>query len=364
MATHHFTVYTRAQYYAQLVKHINATKTGDTVRLMTMGFRAEKPDIAPILHALTTAARRGVDVHLIVDAMTFLMGDHNTLGPLIAFKNLPRRLPPPFNARRNTLEALRSNGGNYSIINKPSRIFKNPLAGRSHLKLAIINDHIFTGGCNLTRLNHLDLMVHWQDQPTAKWLNTLVDKVIVHQNVRDALQEGDTSFKVDKDSSLLIDCGKPGQSIIFDAALRLIDSAEEHILITCQYFPNRRIAKHLQAAHDRGVIVKIIFNHSSTHRFPMNFGVAGALWQERQRLSPELFAHILPKGHPYLHAKLLATDQGTIIGSHNFVPTGVAFGTAEIALFKKDDIFTKYATSTLLSQVRSSHEHGTTERQQ
>lgn len=351
MTAHQFTAYTRPQYYVQLVKHIDAAKPGDTVRLMTMGFRAEKPDIAPILHSLNNAASRGVDVHLIVDAMTFLMGEFNTPGPLLPFKRLPRRLPPPFNARLKALKTLQSHGGKYSIINIPPKNLKNPLKGRSHLKLALINDHIFTGGCNLTKLNHLDLMVHWQDKHSAKWLNIVVDKIITHQNVRVALGDKDASFTIDDDTSLLIDSGKPGQSIIFDSALKLIDNAQQYILITCQYFPNGRIAKHLQAAHKRGVEVKVIFNHPSIHYFPMNLGVAGALKVERRRLAPELFTHVLPKGHDYIHAKLLATDKGTVVGSHNFVPTGVAFGTAEIALLNTSDKFAQHLTDTLLTQL-------------
>lgn len=351
MVTHQFTAYTRPQYYAQLVKYIDAAKPGDTVRLMTMGFRAEKPDIAPILHSLNNAASRGVDVHLIVDAMTFLMGESNIPGPLIPFKKLPRRLSPPFNVRLKALKTLQSHGGKYSIINMPPKILQNPMAGRSHIKLSLINDHVFAGGCNLTRLNHLDLMVHWQDKRSAKWLNGVVDKIITHQNVRTALEDKDSSFAIDNDTTLLIDSGKPGQSIIFDKALELIDDAQRHILITCQYFPNGRIAKHLQAAHERGVEVKVIFNHPSIHSFPINLGVAGALKAERRRLSPELFTHVLPKGHDYIHAKLLATDKGTIIGSHNFVPTGVAFGTAEIALLNTSDEFAQHLTNSLLTQL-------------
>lgn len=341
MATRKFTALTRAQYYTQLAQKINTTVRGDRVRVISMGFRPEKPDIHPILDALNNAATRGVDVHLIIDAMSFLMTDRHIPGPLFAVKKLPRRLPPPFSTRMRTLETLKQNGGKYTITNFPKRIFQNPTSGRSHLKLALINDEIFTGGCNLTQLHHLDLMVYWRDKPSAEWLNKLVDSIIAKQNVAEALRYKDQSFTIDDETTLLVDCGVPGQSIIFDSALELIDTAEKQILITCQYFPNGQIATRLQAAHERGVEVKVIFNHPSIHYFPVNLGMHSTVRSEKRRLSPELFAHVLPKGHRYLHSKLLATDKGTIIGSHNFVPAGVRFGTAEIAVLSKNKAFPK-----------------------
>ena len=45
---------------------------------------------------------------------------------------------------------------------------------------------------------------------------------------------------------------------------------------------------------------------------------------------------MLSASAPKLHAKLLATDQGVMIGSHNYVKFGVSVGTAEITLKSSD----------------------------
>jgi hypothetical protein len=46
---------------------------------------------------------------------------------------------------------------------------------------------------------------------------------------------------------------------------------------------------------------------------------------------------------PRLHAKLLATEQGAMIGSHNYVVQGVTLGTAEAAILRNDPQFSKQA---------------------
>jgi hypothetical protein len=53
----------------------------------------------------------------------------------------------------------------------------------------------------------------------------------------------------------------------------------------------------------------------------------------------ELFAHQLPKDLKRLHAKLLASEHGAFVGSHNYVTHGVNFGTAEIAIRRYDPAF-------------------------
>lgn len=348
-----FTILSRSKYFLQLAHDINATQAGDTVRLMTMAFRPEKPEIQPIIAALNDAASRGVDVHLITDAMPFLLGNSFAKGPLLFSRSISKHLKQPFALRRDTLETLHTHGGQYTIINKPTKFPHNPLARRSHIKLALINDIVYTGGCNLSDIDHIDLMVRWHDQKTAAWLMDFTDTVIASQNVRSAMHGTDTTFTVNNQTKLLLDSGVPNQSLILEQALKLIDSADEFITISCQYFPNGIVAKKLQTAHKRGVTVKIIFNSTKQHNPFHKIVVGGTLRLEKLRLSAPLFADMLPPNHHYVHAKLLATDNGTMVGSHNYVPLGVKFGTAEIALLSSDPAFTIHAINALQQQIHT-----------
>jgi phosphatidylserine/phosphatidylglycerophosphate/cardiolipin synthase-like enzyme len=139
---------------------------------------------------------------------------------------------------------------------------------------------------------------------------------------------------------ILIDAGVPKQSTIYDHALALIDDAREHIFFTCQYFPGGKTARHLLAAHKRGVDVRIVYSHPLAHgvKSPGHYLYNA---RERLRLPAEFFADQRTAKAPLLHAKVIATEKGAIVGSHNYVSQGVWLGTAEIALLNQDPAFAK-----------------------
>lgn len=188
-------------------------------------------------------------------------------------------------------------------------------------------------------------MVGWNDKHTARWLLEMADRMLTTANARVALNDEDAQLKVDEATKLLVDAGEPRRSIIFDKALQLIDEAEKSILITCQYFPHDSVARHLQLAYDRGVKVTIFYNSPRKQPWPYPLLHYIVRERERQRRPASFFEHELPKSANYLHAKLLATEKGAMIGSHNYVVTGVNFGTAEIALLRRDALFAAQATA-------------------
>lgn len=301
--------------------------------LASMVFQPEESEIGRLLEALQGAARRGADVRLMIDAYSFIVKRNITPGPLLFQKTLPRRLFGIYRQRFAPLDELRRSGGHYTIVNPPKRALAMPFAGRSHIKFAVINNSVFIGGCNLSSPHELDMMSEWQDEQTADWLCDFEEQVATNGSVKATLNNKDLSKALSKSESLLIDSGVPDQSIIYDKALALIDQAERHIYLTCQFFPNDKTSQHLAAAVRRGVDVKVVYNHPSQHSFPLNLLHHGVKQHEKIKHPKELFDHQLPKQYPYIHAKLLATDKGTLLGSHNYVRAGVKLGTAEIALF-------------------------------
>jgi phosphatidylserine/phosphatidylglycerophosphate/cardiolipin synthase-like enzyme len=169
-------------------------------------------------------------------------------------------------------------------------------------------------------------------------------------HARLAFEDTDTELKIDDKTRLLIDAGVPGQSRIYDEALALIDAAREWIVLTCQFFPGGRTGQHLLKAQKRGVNVQIIYGHPRHHGNEALGHYAYNLW-ERTRLPNDFFKHQLPKNMQMLHAKLLATEQGAIVGSHNFATQGVRLGTAEIALLRHDVQFSQALTENILHQL-------------
>jgi len=344
-----FQFYSKAEYYRDVTGRVTQTKKGDAIALATMNFDPKYEEVGVLMTALCDAAGRGVRVTLMIDAYNFLMNEHKIVGPLWFTKDIPRYVPASYRKKLSSLKQLETSGGRYIITNIPTRPFGVPFGGRSHIKFAVVNDYVYIGGCNLNIVS-VDTMVGWQDQTTADWLRDFTDKVDDMKNVRLVLNDTDVARSLDAQTELLIDAGVPHQSVIYDKALELIDQAEKSIYITCQFFPNSTTTRHLAKAHQRGLDVTVIFNHPWQHRthYPLQQAV---VWRERARTPAVFFSNQLSRSHLYLHAKLIATEKGAIVGSHNYVPTGVNLGTAEIALLRHDPEFAVQAIRAIKDQI-------------
>lgn len=352
MTTSDFTFLTSEEYWAELLVQFANTKAGDRIAMIVMGFDPVEPPVEKVSAALLEALERGVHVSLVVDAYTFLLNPKAELpGPLWFQSNL-RYITNAFKPQLRVINAIRSyQYGQATIINKPGRPFPNPVAGRNHIKYTIINDQVYVGGCNMYHTAWLDLMVRWQDRVTADYLYDIIQNLHQVESTKILFGSQDQEIALDADTALYIDSGKKNQSLIFKKALELIDAAETSLIITCQFFPNSVTAKHLAAAHKRGVDVEIIYSHPAKQGRVGGLGQQVSILRERSRHPAELFQKMLPKSGPGLHAKLIATEKGAIIGSHNYVQAGVLLGTAEIALLRYDAQFAKDAVVALKREL-------------
>jgi cardiolipin synthase len=352
MTTTDFTFYTSEEYWDELLTQFAKAKPDDRIAMIVMGFDPVEPPVAKVSEALIAAAERGVNVSLVVDAYTFLLNPKaERFGPLW-FQSELRYVTNTFKPQLHVINAIRNNpNGHATIINKPGRPFPNPVAGRNHIKYTIINDKVFVGGCNLYHTPWLDLMVGWKDKVTADYLYDIILNLHRVESTKLLFGGQDLEVAVDADTALYIDSGKRNQSLIFTKALELIDSAEKSLIITCQFFPNSITARHLAAAHKRGVDVEIIYAHPMKQGYLGGLGQQVSILRERSRHPAELFQKMLPKDGPALHAKLIATEKGAIIGSHNYVQAGVLLGTAEIALLRYDTQFAKNAVAALKREL-------------
>lgn len=334
-----FEFFDKRGYIAELTRSAKSAGPSDTLTLMAMAYDTSWPEIAGLAEALSDAAARGAKVRLIIDAMTFMMDDKERPGPLLLKGRIvPEQLRGTFKATYQSLEKLKASGGEYYILNQPPRALTLPYAGRSHIKLALVNDRIFIGGCNLDHPNYLDAVAAWHNQPTADAVNDIIEKIISDGVVCRALEYTDQTLVLGELMKIFIDCGVKRQSTILRQAHQLIDEAKEKVIITCQYFPGDETGRRLLAAHKRGVDVQIYFSHPTVHGKLALLHYGYNLF-ERLRVPAVLFQNRLPKTIPKLHAKALVTESAALIGSHNYVSAGVKFGTAEIALLNHDPTF-------------------------
>lgn len=348
-----FNIYSSQEYRADLTKHIKATKKGDRILLTSMTIDPTEPAIHDLMEEVMRALRRGVWVTVGIDAHTFLVSKQG-MGPLWHRKTMPLKAKPYFQNKLDIIHAINAAPtGRATILNKPNRRFSLPVAGRSHIKTAIVNDYAYVGGCNLEGSEWVDMMAGWQDKRSADWLHETMKAIVTGEHAGRALGNVDRGFKLDSGTDIFIDSGVRKQSIIFDEALSLIDSAQEWLVITGQYFPNSLTARHLLKAHKRGVKVEVVFSHPHHHGLIGGLGQHYSLLREKSRLPKALFKHALSKRDPFVHAKLIACDKGVMLGSHNYVQAGVLLGTAEIALRSADTKLAKEAVMTLHNSLRS-----------
>lgn len=345
-----YTFFATREYFEKLIQDINKTKAGDRVLLATMAYNPEPHILATVMQSLERAADRGVTVHFFSDAFNFLQNIGGHMGPLWWNTKMPAKLYGEYKFINDSLQSLESHGVHSIITNIPRRRFTSPFSGRSHIKASIINDTIYLGGCNIEQ-QYIDIMTRWTNAQDAQWLYDLLLQREKNPQTIGAFGPHDMTHAIDESTDIIVDVGIRGQSAIYEQALATIDAAREWIIITCQYFPNSTTAKHLKMAHDRGVNVFPIFNHYSSHSKPKNILQHAVTGSERLRMPRSFFNHELAPGGTYLHAKLIATEQEAILGSHNYVTAGVNFGTAEIALHKKDSDFSKAAVRLILAET-------------
>ncbi|HEX5395323.1 MAG TPA: phospholipase D-like domain-containing protein [Candidatus Saccharimonadales bacterium] len=348
-----FNFYTTGEYFDELIGSFGAAGQGDSIRLASMAFDLSEPKVIRIIEELAAAAGRGADVSLAIDAYAFLNRDNRLPGPLFYRNKLPARMPKLFAARYEALKTIERAGGRLRIINLPGRRFTNPMGGRNHIKLALINSRVFVGGCNLNSSSHLDMMVGFEQKSAAKKLAGVFDKIMAAGST-EALGNTDVSFKVDAQTEIFIDSGAKKQSLIYNQAMGLLDKANRSVYMFCQYFPYGDTARHLAAAHQRGCDITLVYNHPSKHGRLHSFGHHAIIIKERASAPKSFFAGRLPKSTPYLHAKLIATDKAAILGSHNFVTAGVNLGTAELALVCKSSSFANKALRCINRQLYGS----------
>ncbi len=350
-----FSFYTAPEYRDDLLVALQKAKPGDRVLLMSMTMEPTEPIIGAIMRQAELAASRGVHVTIAIDAHSFLVNDRHVPGPLWTRRRLPEKLSPYYKHKLQILERISAfPTGHAVIINTPKNRLSLPIAGRSHIKAAIINDRIYIGGCNLQAAASVDLMVSWKSQSDADGLYAMLQQIIHGRDASRALAGVDRCLTISNHAKLFIDSGKKHQSKILDEALKMIDNAEEWLVITCQFFPNSITAKHLLQAQRRGVKVEIIYSHPAYHGAIGGLGQQVSILRERTRVPRELFAHALGREDPMLHAKLIATDKGVMVGSHNYVRAGVMLGTAEIAFQSMDENLSRSAVETL---HRGLHRH-------
>lgn len=340
------------EYFAEITRKVAEAKAGAQVALISMAFNPSEFAVENLVTELIAAAARNVQVLLVIDAHSFMISSTAwPTGPVFWNKPISQTSSPEYLNKLEYLERLREAGGRYAIINMPPGQLTNPYAQRSHIKTTIIDHTAYLGGCNLGGTQQIDMMLRLENADIADYLYDLVQRIAIAESTQAALAGTDLIYAVDQQTDILIDSGKAGQSLIFEQAIQLVKDAQEHIVMTCQFFPDDRILRHLHKALGRGVQVDLYYNGSEAQEGPTKLGHKMILWRAKLQQPEAFFKHQLPPAGRRLHLKLLATEQAAILGSHNYVNAGVQFGTAELALIRRDPTFSEALVQKIRAQL-------------
>lgn len=320
------TVQLPADFLADFLDQANAAR--QRVWLQSMNFEAGQM-LDTLQPVLIKKANQKIDVRLEIDwvAQRFVHGHL----PLIPVLNAEKRRYAQNLHQRNQLarDQLTASGVKLIEVNHASLISQIfPTFRRNHVKLFIIDQKYgWVGGVNLLdrAFECQDFMVRY-DTPAEV-------EILASQFERINGQRWATNQEIMLNSTdlFLIDAGKIGNSIIYDRALDLIDSAQVKIDFISQFVPEGKIRQALLQASARGVVVNIITTHESakTRWSPAHRAAYQVFQQDLKKYRLITFRHSAQR----VHAKLLLVDDTqALFGSHNLVDTGVLMGTEEIAV--------------------------------
>lgn len=276
------------------------------------------PATGDFIDAVIEAAKRGVEVHVALDLLTFVCDRKSRLTSRLAGRDMLQTNQ----MRRDFLQA----GAEFHWLGSQRVPY---LIGRTHSKWTIIDDDVFSfGGVNLNQSGVSERTDYIFYVHSRRIANRLVAEQVLIEDVDPKKRRiSDHSISTDY-GEVLLDSGRFGHSIIYDHAVKLARNAVDITVVT-QYCPSGKLSEILQSKN-----AKVYFNPKGSAADIANNFMIGSKRSVAEQ--PNLYTR-----KRYLHAKfIIATmpdgSKRALTGSHNFTAIGVRTGTREIALETSD----------------------------
>jgi hypothetical protein len=319
---------TAEEYYKALLVGIAGARTRIVIHAMDVRWG---PHTEVFVSLLIAAAERGLDVRIVGDMYSKLKANQPRMRRAHSGRNW--RSVSELNDR------LRAKGVHVTYV---GTLGLNPFAHRTHSKITLIDDRIFTfGGVNFSDTSFLntDYMLEMNDTILADRLYRLVRSI--EKNEHQPLP--DLEEQLGGSATLLFDGGTPKTSVIYETACKITASARK-VYYVSQMCPSGRLAKHITATDN-----ECYFIRPNQADLPANFALM--LDKARFKIKNRYV------GEPYIHAKFILTEDknGTkhlISGSNNFSWRGIAYGTKEIAVHSTDPVLWQRFYDFLQTEVK------------
>jgi cardiolipin synthase A/B len=298
-------------YYKALLKGVESAQKRIIIQAMDVRWGPRLEELVPLLEQ---AAQRGVEVRIIGDAYSKFQA---------TMPHIARGASPSWRHINAINERLRSY---HAHITYTGKVGLNPFAGRTHSKITILDDRVYTfGGINFTddSFQNTDYMLEIDDPLLANRLYRLVRNI--EQGSRRPLP--DLEEQLGGEATLLFDGGTPKSSIIYDTACKIVSTAVR-VYYVSQMCPSGPLAKKITATNNACYFIK-----ARQADPPANFALL--VDKARYKITNRY------QGSKYIHAKFILTEdrngsKHVLSGTNNFSWRGVAYGTREIAVHSTD----------------------------
>lgn len=237
--------------------------------------------------------------------------------------------------KEQTLSDLQTRGVLILFTNPPT-LLERMLCykGRNHMKITIVDDIAYVGGVNFADadFSYLDFMVKISDKLIVSKIADQFMDIHSHQ------LSSDKQMHIDHETTLLIDAGKPGRSIILDNAVRLIKHAKRSIFHVSHLMPDGKFLQALHTMHGKSIKVEAVvpLKGRSPTIFALLHKINEIEMRIRNRTIPILYCPSM------IHAKLTIIDEKiALLGSHNMSEKSVKMGTGEITIQSSNKILVK-----------------------
>jgi cardiolipin synthase len=331
-SNHSVKLITSTEYARDVVRSIDKAK--NRIAIVVTTFRDDDPQSQSMVEALCRAGDRGILVSICADIYTYLEPKEFVL-------RSPKRQPARAYQAIKLERRLKKHGIHFHWLGRTGNI---PLAGRTHSKWLIIDNTVYSfGGLNLDResLSNSDYMLKFLDSSLADHLFNEHSRLLGAD--RGAHASRSHRFAIGKNSTVLIDGGFFGDSIIYRRAVKRANAAANIVLVS-QYCPTGRLNRILRRKK-----ATVYFNHWRKAAWVNKILIQVGMLFARQTT--------LYTRTPYLHAKfaIFTMQDGNkiaISGSHNFMFGSGFLGTREIALETSDPVIIKQLEHFLREHVQ------------
>jgi phosphatidylserine/phosphatidylglycerophosphate/cardiolipin synthase-like enzyme len=264
-----------------------------------------------LLPLIKDALQRGVEVRIVGDIFSKYESQKAKLGK-----------HGEAHSWKHTTEVTKRLASQGARITYVGKLGINPFKGRTHSKITVIDDMVYTfGGINFSdaHFGYQDYMFEMDDADIAQRAYDIVEDIEKHPTA--ALPN--ITSRIDDETTLLFDGGNPRDSVIYDATCAAIANAKK-VYYVSKMCPSGELATLLSGREN-----ECYFNRYELESVPDKFAIA--FDQARYDISNKYSAN------KHIHAKFILCENADgsrelVTGSNNFSWRGIAFGTKEIAM--------------------------------